>query len=149
MKHLILSVTGFFLMTTAVFAGHPLITDDTNTQGRGKGQVEIGIAFFYDKDQVDDLMTIKSEGGEAAIGLTVGLFETLDIVVGLPYAWYGLEENGIRVDRADGISGITFAVKWRFFEKDGWSVAVKPGISLPTGDEDRSLGRDAPPTACS
>jgi hypothetical protein len=31
-------------------------------------------------------------------------------------------------------------LKWRFFEKDGWGLALKPGITLPTGNEDRGLG---------
>jgi hypothetical protein len=31
-------------------------------------------------------------------------------------------------------------VKWRFYEKDGLSFAIKPGIILPTGEEDKGLG---------
>lgn len=49
----ILSAVGFF-MTTVAFAGHPLVTDDTCTQGKGNGQVEVGLAFFYDKDSLDE-----------------------------------------------------------------------------------------------
>lgn len=140
MKRLILPVLGVFLMTTAAYAGHPLVTDDTGTQGKGKGQVEVGFSYFYDKDQADETTTYKSDGGDLGVGITVGLLDTLDIVVGLPYAWSALEENDTRIDRADGISDITFDVKWRFFEKDGWSLALKPGVSLPTGDEDKGLG---------
>lgn len=140
MKRLILSVMGVFLMATSVFAGHPLVTDDTGTQGKGKGQVEVGLSYFYDKDKVDELTTLKSDGGDVGVGVTIGLIDTLDVVVGLPYAWYSLEDNGVRIGRENGISDITFDVKWRFFEKDGWSLALKPGVSLPTGDEDKGLG---------
>src|SRR4030042_242596 len=140
MKRVVLSVMVFFLMTTAAIAGHPLITDDTGTQGKGKGQVEVGLSFFYDKDIVDEATTFKTEGGEAAVGITVGLMDTLDVVLGIPYAWYTLDENDTRVDRADGLSDISFDAKWRFFEKDGWALALKPGISLPSGDEDKGLG---------
>jgi len=140
MKRLILSVMGVFLMATSVFAGHPLVTDDTGTQGKGKGQVEVGLSYFYDKDKVDELTTLKSDGGDVGVGVTIGLIDTLDVVVGLPYAWYSLEDNDVRIGRENGISDITFDVKWRFFEKDGWSLALKPGVSLPTGDEDKGLG---------
>jgi len=140
MKRLILSVMGFFIMTTSAFAGHPLVTDDTGTQGKGKGQVEVGFSYFYDKDKVDELTTFKAEGGDVGVGITIGLLDSLDVVVGLPYAWYSVKENDVRTEREDGISDITFDVKWRFFEKDGWSLAVKPGVSIPTGNEDKGLG---------
>ena len=140
MKHVILSVMGFFLMTTVAFAGHPLVTDDTGTQGKGKGQVEVGLSFFSDKDKVADATTFKTEGGDVAVGVTIGLLDSLDIVLGVPYAWYILDENDARVDRADGLSDIGFDAKWRFFEKNGWSLALKPGVSVPTGDEDKGLG---------
>ena len=140
MKRLILSMAGFFLMTTVAFAGHPLVTDDTGTQGKGKGQVEVGLSFFKDKDEADELTTFKAEGGDMAVGITFGLLDSLDIVMGVPYAWYSLEKNDSRIGRESGISDISFDVKWRFFEKNGWSLALKPGISLPSGDEDQGLG---------
>ncbi len=140
MKKAVLSVLGLFLMTTSAFAGHPLVTDDTGTQGKGKGQVEVGFSYFYDKDNVDELTTFKAEGGDVGVGVTIGLLDSLDVVVGLPYAWYSVRENDVRIEHEDGISDITFDVKWRFFEKDGWSLALKPGVSLPSGDEDKGLG---------
>lgn len=140
MKKTVLSVLGFFLMTTSAFAGHPLVTDDTGTQDKGKGQVEVGFSYFFDKDKVDELTTVKSKGGDVGVGVTIGLLDTLDVVLGLPYAWYSVKENDVRIDRADGISDITFDIKWRFFKKDSWSLALKPGVSIPSGDEDKGLG---------
>jgi len=140
MKRMALAVGGFLLMATTAFAGHPLVTDDTGTQGKGKVQVEVGVSFFYDKDRVDELTTAKTKGGEAAVSLAVGLQDSLDIILSAPYAWYSAKENGARIGREDGIADIAVEAKWRFFEKDGWSLAVKPGISLPTGDEDKGLG---------
>lgn len=127
-------------MTTVAFAGHPLITDDTGTQGKGGGQVEIGLSFCYDKDDVDEKTTLKSDGGDLTVEITVRILETLDVVLGLPYAWNTFEENDVRIERAEGIADISFDVKWRFFEKDGWSLALKPGFNLPAGDEDKGLG---------
>lgn len=140
MKKAVLSVMGFCLMATTAFAGPPLVTDDTGTQGKGNVQVEVGLSFIYDKDKVDELTTVKTKGGEAAVSLAVGLIHSLDIVLGVPYAWYSNKENGILVAREDGIADIALDAKWRFFEKDGWSLAIKPGISFPSGDADKELG---------
>lgn len=35
---------------------------------------------------------------------------------------------------------MSLEVKWRFFEKEGLSFALKPGISLPTGNENKGRG---------
>lgn len=140
MKRLVLSIMGLLLMTTSAFAGHPLVTDDTGTQGKGKVQVELGMSYFYDKDKIDDWTTFKAEGGDVGIGITVGVLDTVDIVVGLPYAWFSVKENDVRIEREGGIADITFDAKWRFFDKNGWSLAVKPGVSVPSGDEDSGLG---------
>lgn len=38
------------------------------------------------------------------------------------------------------MSDSTLELKWRFYEADGFSLALKPGLLLPTGNEDRGLG---------
>jgi hypothetical protein len=140
MIRLAISILGVFMMTIPAYAAHPLITDDTGTQGKGKGQVEIGLSYYYDKDKLDEVSTYKTEGSAVTAILTLGLLDTLDIVLGVPYIWLTTEDNNSNVTRANGLSDITLDLKWRFFEKDGWSLAVKPGISLPSGDADNGLG---------
>lgn len=140
MKRIVLAAAGLLAMSSVALAGHPLVTDDTGTQGRGKGQVEVGISFFRDKDNVDEFNTFQTEGGEAAAGITVGLLDNLDIVLSVPYLWFSRDENDVRLHRADGLLDISFDAKWRFFKKNGWSLALKPGISLPSGDDDQGLG---------
>jgi opacity protein-like surface antigen len=140
MKRLVLSIMGVLMMTTAAFAGHPLVTDDTGTQGRGKGQVETALSVYGDKNKIDEVTTDKTEGGETSVGVTVGLTEKLDIVLGVPYSWYTQDQNDTRIARETGLGDIAFDAKWRFFEKDGWSLAFKPGITLPSGNEDKGLG---------
>lgn len=39
-----------------------------------------------------------------------------------------------------GVGDVTLDIKWRFFEKNKFSVAVKPGIIFPAGDYEKSLG---------
>ena len=108
--------------------------------GKGSGQVELGLSGFWDKDKADEWTLLKSQGGEAAASLAVGLTDTLDLVVGVPYAWFKMNENAFLLEHEDGLSDIAFDVKWRFFEKDDWSLALKPGLSVPSGDEDKGLG---------
>jgi hypothetical protein len=139
-----------FSLTTVSHAAHPLITDDTGTQGKGKFQLEVNSEFTYDKERedVDDdgvKDTVKVIGSELATALSYGITDNIDIVLGLSYAWSKTKINGV-VDPADsatdvdGISDMSLELKWRFFEKDGLSFALKPGITLPTGDENKGLG---------
>lgn len=51
-----------------------------------------------------------------------------------------MRENGDVIEKEDGVSDMSVELKWRFFEKDGLSLALKPGITLPTGDDDRGPG---------
>lgn len=140
MKRWFLTVLGFLMMVQTAFAGHPLVTDDTGTQGKGSGQVELGLSLSWDKDKADEWTTFKSQGGEAAASIAVGLTDIIDFVVGVPYVWHQVKENGLLLEREDGLSDIAFDVKWRFFEKEGWSLALKPGVSVPSGNEDKGLG---------
>ncbi len=120
-------------------AAHPLITDDTGTQGKGKFQIEINSEFSREKETIDGIR-IKETGGEAATIFSYGIIDNVDIVFGLPYQWFKVKENGDVIAKQDGISDISLELKWRFHEKDELSLALKPGITLSTGDEKKGLG---------
>lgn len=127
------------------FAAHPLVTDDTGTQGKGKFQLEVNSEFTYDKERVFDEdagehVTEKTTGGELATVLSYGITDNLDIVLGLPYQWNKVKKGGTAESDVDGISDISLEAKWRVFEQNGLSFALKPGITLPTGDENKGLG---------
>lgn len=121
------------------FAAHPLITDDTGTQGKGKFQAEVNSEFRYDKE-TEEGVTTKETGGEVATVLSYGVTDNIDIVLCFPYQWFKIKEDREVISKENGISDISLEVKWRFFEKDGLSFALKPGITLPTGDEKKGLG---------
>jgi hypothetical protein len=128
----------FSLLTTS-YAAHPLITDDTGTQGKGKAQIEINSEFSRDKEK-EDGVTVKERGGELATIISYGITDNADIVLGIPYQWFRIKEDGDTVEKEDGLSDMSLELKWRFFEKEGLSLALKPGITIPTGDEDKGLG---------
>lgn len=119
-------------------------TDDTGTQGKGKFQLEVSSEFTYDKE-TEEGVTTKETGGELLTVFTYGAIDNLDIFIEAPYVWSKTKVDGV-VDPADpsadakGFSDIAIDAKWRFYEHEGLSFALKPGITLPTGDEKKGLG---------
>ncbi len=135
----IITTVVVLLWSGLAFAAHPLITDDTGTQGKKKFQLEVNSEFNNDKETKDGMVTRETDSEVAAI-LSYGITDNVDIVLGLPYQWKKTKEDGAVTSDVDGISDTSIEVKWRFYEKDGLSFALKPGIALPTGDENKGLG---------
>lgn len=128
-----------FTMTGTAFGAHPLITDDTGTNGKGKFQIELTGEFARDEEKVDGVK-VKDTGYEAGITVSAGILENLDIICGLPYQWAKAKEDGTTLFDEDGLSDVGLELKWRFFEQNGLSFALKPGITIPTGDEEKGFG---------
>jgi len=133
------------ICTGSVYAAHPLITDDAGTQGKGKYQFEFNGEYFFDKENVTDPNTLKTgtqkqTGGQTAASFTAGAAENVDLILGFPYLFNRVTENDVVTEKNNGFSDMTFEVKWRFYEKDGLSFALKPGLRLPIGNEDKGLG---------
>jgi hypothetical protein len=120
----------------AAFAAHPLITDDTGTQGKGKSQLEFIGEYGHEKENG---VTEKSLEIPTTPFFSYGITEAVDLVLGLPYQRVETEAGGITTT-VRGISDASVELKWRLYEKDGLSFALKPGVSLPTGDENKGLG---------
>ncbi|MDA8100616.1 MAG: transporter [Nitrospiraceae bacterium] len=123
----------------SAFGMHPLITDDAETQGKGKFQLEINGSYGTDSQTVAGV-SVKEIEGEQATALTYGAGAHLDLFVEIPYLWIRGKEDGIVAYSESGLSDVSVGAKWRFFHKDGLSFAVKPSVSLPTGDEQKGLG---------
>lgn len=125
-------------LPTAARAAHPLITDDADTQGKGKFQIEATGTWNTDQDN-------QSGGGMreisslAGLVFTAGVSETLDLVLEFPYVWTETKEAG-QITKNDGFLDTVAAAKWRFYEERKLSLAIKPGILLPTGDENKGFG---------
>lgn len=127
------------LAPVAAWAGHPLVTDDTGTQGRGKYQFEVNGAAEHDTETQDGV-EVKGIGVLGVAALTAGVRENIDLVASLPYQWYEVKVDGVRVVDEKGVADVALEAKWRFYENEGASLALKPGLSLPTGDSDTGLG---------
>jgi hypothetical protein len=117
-----------------VFAAHPLITDDTGTQGKGKFQFEF--SGEYGRENEDSVI---EDATVIAAVLTYGINDQIDVSIGIPYRYdIRREESGTTAE--NGISDTALALKWRFYEKEGLSFALKPVVTLPTGNDERCLG---------
>ena len=117
------------------FSAHPLITDDTGTQGSGKIQIELNTEYRWDKEY-----GMKERSFELATIISYGLLDNLDVIFGVPYEFVNIRELGTKnLEKVRGIGDSSLELKWRFYEREGFSMAIKPGISLPTGDHDKSL----------
>jgi len=128
-----------FFLSKIAYGAHPLITDDTGTQGTNKIQIEINSEYSIDNEK-ENRVSIKEKSVEVATILSYGISDNADIILGIPYQWFRIEENDLTVEKEEGLTDISLELKWRFFQKDGLSFALKPGITLPIGDEDKGLG---------
>ena len=125
-------------MPAPAWAMHPLITDDTETQGAGKYQLEMNAQCARDKTAAEGIET-KVRHGEFEAALSFGVNDRTDIVVGLPYEREQSETGGV-ISRERGFADMSVEAKWRFLEQDGISLALKPGLTFPTGNDEKGHG---------
>lgn len=113
------------------FGAHPLITEDTGTQGARNGQIEITGEWA---DDYEDGETVQPN-----MVLSYGLTDNLDLVVGVPHSRIVSDtEEGTITE--EGLNDVGLDFKWRFYEEGVISFAIKTGVTFPTGDETRGLG---------
>lgn len=119
----------------AAQAAHPLITDDSGTQGTGHWQLEANTDHTRVRDRAAGFTAWEREVNAA---LTYGLTETLDIAVNLP--WQRLSATG--EPHASGVGDTTVLAKWRLHknEAQGFSLALRPEVTLPSGSASKGLG---------
>lgn len=126
-----------------LYAAHPYLTDDTGTQGSGHWQLELMLEHQRNPNTADT--------GDATVRqlrkvtlfspvLTYGLRDDLDVALGLNYLRQRTIDDGTVTQTAEGTGDSTLELKWRFYEQNGLSLGLKPGLVLPTGDETRGLG---------
>ena len=122
------------LVASTSFAAHPLITEDTGTVGAGGFQLEVT------RDQVSQTsggISLRETSFSAV--LSYGLRSNLDLV--LAHSEVSVEERSDGLETASrGLADAEIAAKWRIYEQDQWSIALRPSLSLPTGDKNEGLG---------
>ncbi|MDD2806294.1 MAG: transporter [Elusimicrobiales bacterium] len=126
--------TALAVCLAAAFCGrasgmHPLVSEDTGFLGKGGRQVELGLEHAVSREGPD----IYSNSLCAEI--SYGLNERADLLFTVP--WQGWSSAGVS---ESGPGDLALETKLRVAEKAGWTFAVKPGLSLATGDHEKGLG---------
>ncbi len=133
-------IIGCFLATCLVFStnsafgAHPLVSDDAGTLGRGHSQIEISGEYGR-----DDEAGVRDQATELAVALGHGLTDRLDLILAVPYLATRNEQGGATTTAA-GVSDLSVELKYCFYDQESLGLALKPGITLPTGDEQQGLG---------
>jgi hypothetical protein len=123
-------IAGLLLcLPPAAFAAHPLITEDTGTQGQGRFQLEL----------TTESMRVRETGQRQYVALNTavlawGFTGTADVLVTVPWLRLG------QPDSVHGLTDVGLDIKWRFYETGAVSFALKPGVTFPTGDDTKNLG---------
>jgi hypothetical protein len=139
----ILLTVSCLALSTPTHAANPLATDDTGTQGMLKFQVETNAEFGWDRTSGNGT-TIRTNTQSLNEVLTVGVLDPLDLALTVPFSWQQIRENGTSTYDQGGLNDISLALKWRFLETGSASLAIKPSITFPSGDNNRGLGNARP-----
>ena len=91
----------FLFLACPSWAAHPLITDDTGTQGKGKFQLELNGQYDRNKEDVGGV-SVKATGFEAAATLSYGIVDNIDLVLNGPYLWGRVNEDDVHVYDENG-----------------------------------------------
>lgn len=100
-------------------AGHPMLSEDTGTQGSGNYELELG----YDWSRLDADRSFLFQPQ-----LSYGASATLDLIV-QPSWLRNTDPSGAR---SQGLGDTNLDFKWRFFGAAPLSVGVRAGLELPT-----------------
>ena len=121
------------LLPMAAFAAHPLVTEDSGVQGEHNWQFELNTDRAIERDTRFSSQVVNAT-------LTYGLADTLDLAFNMP--WQRNEVSDSPRQFYNGAGDASIFMKWRVYENDKLSLAIKPLISLTTGNSDKGLGSD-------
>ena len=110
------------------FAGHPMLTEDTGTQGKNNFELELG--YDWTPEASDRNFLFQPQ-------LSWGASTTLDLIV--QPSWI-IDYSGVNTER--GLGDTNLDAKWRFYEGAPWSLAIRAGVSAPTAQDSLGLPHD-------
>jgi hypothetical protein len=116
------------LLASVAFAAHPLLTEDTGTQGAGNAELELGFAQARDGG---------AKAAEFGPQFSYGVLDSLDLIARPTWLYVrGASADGT----THGFGDTALDIKWRFFESGPLSFGARSGLSVPTGKDDQGLG---------
>lgn len=130
--------TALMALTPAtVTATLPLITDDTDTLLLNKTTYQLELSIDRLRNHVDGVV---EKASTPAVTFTFGLTDPLDIYIETSYTRVTKRAPDIHSERISGLGDTSLGMKWRFYDKDNLSLAIKPHVTFATGDENKGLG---------
>lgn len=122
------------LFPLKIAAQLPLVTDNAGTLDKGNMQIELSNGLgFYNEHRCSENAT------ELSSVFTYGVFTNLDFVLAYPFVNVELLEDSLITKNA-GFSDLSFEFKYSFLHREHLSLAIKPGVSIPTGKYTTGLG---------
>lgn len=113
--------------------GPPLITDDAGTVDVGKVEIELNGSYTGDKEKQHGI-TAKNASTDAEMKISTGLYRGIGISMAVPYTINARgKSDGVLVDNTDGFGDLALEIKYAFAEVAGINLAIKPGLTLPSG----------------
>lgn len=125
-------------------AAHPLISDDAATISKGAVQVEL-IGDISSDRETSGGSTTRTSVVQLATTIGVGVTDQLDVSFGVARPWGRVDVDGAAFNSSGSVDLSLFA-KWLIFEREGFSVAVRPqlgysyAVGAPSGDHAVSYG---------
>jgi hypothetical protein len=117
-----LACAGGLLAAGVAHAAHPLISEDTFTQGTGNTELELGTSF------------LRVDGGhvsELDPQLSYGVRDEIDVI--LRPSFFRLSGSlAADAGRRGGVGSTALDVKWRIARDGAVSVGTRFGVDLPT-----------------
>jgi hypothetical protein len=114
------------IAASLAFAGHPMLSEDTGTQGRGNAELELGYA--WSRQDATEVFLFQPQ-------LSVGASPSLDFIIQPSYTVVQTPDR--RRERGLGDTNLDF--KWRFYGSAPWTVGIRAGIEAPTAHDDLGL----------
>jgi hypothetical protein len=140
-RHLAIRIAAYSLLSLAgaAWAAHPFITDDTNTQGSGKFELQLGSQYTR-----TDVGGVTLADFQFAPQFSYGVADPIDLIVRPTYSVNVV--SGSASGRSSGWGDTNLEVKWRFWQQDAWTLGLRAGTSVPSGNFNRGLdsGRSTP-----
>ena len=127
-------VTVFLLSSFVTEAQLPLFSDDAVSVEKGSFQTELSFGHSY----LSSHRCLNTEN-ETVVCITYGLADKTDIALSLPFLLIR-ENSDTSQFNVSGFSDLLLESKFVVMKKKNLSVALKPGLLLPTGAHEKKLG---------
>ena len=123
-------------LSPPALAYHPLLTEDTETLGAGVIQIEASVDASRGRPGA-----VTPRTSQYNLVVSYGLSKTLDLQIGAPRLRRHTDDGTGGLSVARGAGDASIDLKWLYYEAGGFTLGLKPGLTLARGDANRGLGQ--------